>query len=233
MFRVICLLIGYAFGMIQTSYIMGRLNGIDIREHGSKNAGFTNTNRVLGIKKGAVVFVIDVLKSMAAFAVATIVVNHFQLFSMPLSQRFAWQAGGTFFSANEMYNLGIVFVLPGLYAGLGAILGHVFPLFLKFKGGKGVACALGLIIMLDWRVMAISFAIGFIAVALTKFISVASLLITLSVPILMALFGYQAEVILLTAGLCAFIWFLHRENIKRLISGTENKFSFKKSNPAT
>jgi len=213
MFRIICLLIGYAFGMLQTSYIVGRMSGIDIREHGSKNAGFTNTNRVLGVKKGAIVFIVDVLKAMAAFFVVTVVYNHF------LSPSFV-PAGGMFFASNN--------ILPGLYAGIGAILGHVFPFYMKFKGGKGVACALGLIIMLDWRVMVISFAIGLAAVIITRFISIASLLITLSVPILLFVFGYPLEVILLTAALCTFIWFLHRANIKRLLTGTENKFSFKK-----
>ena len=209
MFRIVCLLIGYLFGMIQTSYIIGKMSGIDIREHGSKNAGFTNTNRVLGIKKGAVVFVVDIAKAMLAFAVAT-----FAAGSMNIA------AGGTFFASN--------YVLPGLYAGFGAILGHVFPAFLKFKGGKGVACALGLIIMLDWRVMAISFAIGLLAVLITRFISVASLFITLSVPTLMFVFGYSLEAVGITAAICALIWFLHRDNIRRLLSGTENKFSFTK-----
>ncbi|MCL1788523.1 MAG: glycerol-3-phosphate acyltransferase, partial [Defluviitaleaceae bacterium] len=94
MFRIVCLLIGYAFGMLQTSYIVGKISGIDIREHGSKNAGFTNTNRVLGIKKGAVVFVVDVLKAVAAFVVATL-----------LAQSVGIYAGGTFFYSTN--------VLPG------------------------------------------------------------------------------------------------------------------------
>ena len=268
MFRIICLLIGYAFGMIQTSYIVGKMSGIDIREHGSKNAGFTNTNRVLGIKKGVVVFVVDVVKAMLAFAAATFIYNNFIVqehisfficqewenclnygtydpFSIlrtapacsPISGFFF--AGGTFFVSS--------YVLPGLYAGLGAILGHCFPFYLNFKGGKGVACALGVIIMLDWRVAIISFATGLIVVLITRFISLASLLITLSVPFLMFLFEYgpmsewpiyvsdwayfavRSEVLWLTVILCVFIWYLHRENIKRLLSGTENKFSFKKT----
>jgi len=259
MFRIICLLIGYVFGMFQTSYIVGRMNGIDIREHGSKNAGFTNTNRVLGMKKGIIVFVIDIFKAIAAFVVATLVYNHFfaiELFSFVTSDGYVVRphfpyslfAGGTFFASYH--------VLPGLYAGIGAILGHCFPFYLKFRGGKGVACALGLIIMLDWRITLISFTIGLIAVLITKFISVASLLITLSVPILMFLLNFPVVVngispqewhslgftmpdlqsyfrnpvegVWLMTALCAFVWFLHRDNIKRLLSGTENKFSFKR-----
>jgi len=264
MFRIICLLIGYGFGMIQTSYIIGKMSGIDIREHGSKNAGFTNTNRVLGIKKGAIVFVVDVAKAMLAFAFATFVYNGM------FAREFAWgfgclegadclyygvvdafriiprvcspmrstaYAGGTFFASR--------YIIPGLWAGLGAILGHCFPFYLDFKGGKGVACVLGVIIMLDWRIMVFSFAIGLFVVATTRFISLASLLITLSVPILLFVFRYlrfiidpidgvgfwilrHAEEIWITAAICIIIWYLHRENIKRLWAGTENQFSFKR-----
>jgi glycerol-3-phosphate acyltransferase PlsY len=202
-------LIGYAFGMLQTSYIVGKISGIDIREHGSKNAGFTNTNRVLGIKKGAVVFIVDVLKAVAAFVVATL-----------LAQSVGIYAGGTFFYSTN--------VLPGLYAGFGAILGHCFPFYLKFKGGKGVACTLGVIIMLDWRVMAISFAVGLIIVLITRYISLASLSITLLVPVLMLAFAYGYEAVGLTAAMGALIWFLHRGNIEKLLSGAENKFSFRR-----
>lgn len=207
MFRIVCLLIGYGFGLFQTSYLVGKMSGIDIRDHGSKSAGFTNTNRILGIKKGAVVFIVDVLKAALAFTVATLIYSGID-------------AGGTFFASN--------WVVPGLYAGIGAVLGHSFPFYLKFKGGKGVSCALGLIIMLDWRVALISFALGFIAVALSRFISLASLLITLSVPILMFIFGYEMEIIGLSTLLCLLIWILHRANIHRLLSGEENKFSFSK-----
>jgi len=226
MYRIISLLIGYCLGMIQTSYIVGKASGIDIREHGSKNAGFTNTNRVLGVKKGAIVFVVDIFKAVAAFAIATLVYNHFfaervyveypsyGLFSLAA-------AGGTFFATSH--------VLPGLYASIGAIIGHVFPAFLKFKGGKGVACVLGLVIMLDWRVMLISFAFGILAVVVTRFISVASLGISLFVVVLVVVLGYPAEVIALAAGLCVLIWFLHRDNIRRLLARQENKFSLKRN----
>lgn len=225
MFRIICLLIGYGFGLLQTSYIMGRLNGIDIREHGSKNAGFTNTNRVLGMKKGAVVFIIDVAKAAIAFTVATVLYN--ATYDGAL-------AGGTFFETN--------YILPGLYAGLGVVLGHCFPFYLGFKGGKGVASTLGLILMLDWRIAIITFAVGIIIVAVTKFISVASLTMSALVPILMYIFItldggaphrlipplMPLEGVWLTAALCAFIWFLHRDNIKRLCKKEENKFSFRR-----
>ena len=206
MFRIICLLIGYSLGLFQTAYIVGRLNGIDIRDHGSKNAGFTNTNRVLGRKMGGIVFVADIVKAVLAFLAATLVYR---------------------FSGD-----GPPAMVLGLYGGVGAILGHVYPFYLKFKGGKGVSCTLGVIIMLSlmlspW-VMAIAFALGIVAVATTRYISVASLLITLSVPILMALWGYGLEPIVLMGAVAVFIWYLHRANIGRLLGGTENKFSLNK-----
>jgi len=199
MYRIIALLIGYAFGMIQTSYIVGRFSGIDIREHGSKSAGFTNTNRVLGIKKGAIVFFADIAKAIVAFLLAT------------------WLLPGT----QDC-------VVPGIYAGLGTVLGHAFPFYLKFKGGKSVASLLGIIIMLDWRVMAISFAIMAIIIITTRFISLGSLLLSLSVPILLLIFNYSIETIGIAIVISILIWVLHRDNIKRLLSGTENKFSFKR-----
>jgi len=197
MFRIACLLIGYAFGLLQTSFIIGKMSGIDIREHGSKSAGFTNTNRVLGIKKGAIVFFIDILKCVAAIVIARAIFGE-------------WH------------------VLSGLYAGIGAMLGHVFPFYMKFKGGKGVACLLGLIIMLDWRVMAVSFLIGLVAVCITRFISVASMLIATSMPLAMFAFGHGREAVALGAAICVFTCFLHHANIVRLVNGVENKFSFKK-----
>lgn len=226
MYRVVSLLIGYVFGMFQTAYFVGRLNGIDIRDHGSKNAGFTNTNRVLGRKMGIIVFVADVLKAVLAFFIANAI---FWIF-------FADGQSNSATIAIDMYNS-----LPGLYGGLGAVLGHVFPFYLKFKGGKGVSCALGVILMLDWRVALIAFTLGAIAVAITKYISVASMLITASVPFLLAVFWgvdranfpyalpFNGETIRLTALLAVFVWWLHRANISRLRKGQENKFSFKKN----
>jgi len=204
MYRLIAILIGYILGSIQTAYFMGKKSGIDIREHGSKSAGFTNVNRVLGRRAGIVVFVLDILKAVLAYVVATLL----------------FDGGGAFFST--------AYVLPGLYAGLGAILGHNFPFYLKFKGGKGIACSLGLILMLDWRVAAIAFGLGFVVVFLSRYISLTSLTITLVAPILMFVFDYDVEAVAVTAALGVLAWFMHRENIKRLAKGEESKFSMRK-----
>jgi glycerol-3-phosphate acyltransferase PlsY len=205
MYRLIALLIGYAIGSIQTAYYVGKLHGIDIRDHGSKSAGMTNVTRTIGKRAGFFVFVVDILKGFAAFTIATLLFN----------------GEGSFFSATSGSVSG---VFPGIYAGLGAVLGHCFPILLKFRGGKGVSCTLALILMLDWRIALIAFAIGFIAVSATRYISLASLIITLTTSVLMVVFGHQAEAIIIMSGITALIWFLHRSNIKLILAGNERKF---------
>jgi glycerol-3-phosphate acyltransferase PlsY len=198
MFRIICLLIGYAFGSFQTAYIMGRVTkDIDIREHGSKNAGMTNATRVLGRNIGLTVFVIDIFKAVLAYLIA------------------AW-----IFNDNG--------ILPGLYAGFGTVLGHDFPVLLKFKGGKGISSSIGTYGAADWRAACVTFIIGIAAVAATRFISLASLLITLSAPVAFWFFGYGIEEIIILSVMAVIAWVLHRGNIKRLLTGTERKFSLKK-----
>jgi acyl phosphate:glycerol-3-phosphate acyltransferase len=117
--RILCLGIGYLFGLLQTSYIIGKVKGIDIRNHGSGNAGTTNALRVLGTKAGLLVFLGDTIKCILAILVIRFMYGN----SNP----------------NMIY-------LYALYAGTGAILGHNFPFYLKFKGGKGIAATAGLII---------------------------------------------------------------------------------------
>ena len=224
MYRLLALLIGYAIGSIQTAYIVGKSSGIDIRDYGSKNAGMTNVTRTLGKKAGAFVFVADILKGISAFVIATLIFSD--------ACAFWWfRCRCTPFVEYGMVETRLHFlrhILPGIYAGLGAVLGHCFPVWLKFRGGKGVSSTLGLIVMIDPIVALIAFGAGFVAVAATRYISLASLVITLLVPILMIFSGFEIEAVALMAGVAALIWFLHRENIKRLISGNERKFLSKK-----
>ncbi len=111
--RIICLGIGYLFGIFQTAYIYGRIKGIDIREHGSGNAGTTNALRVLGKKAGLIVFLGDVAKTVLAVLLVRLLFGR---------------------------RYGDMLPLLGMYAAAGAILGHNFPVQLGFKGGKGIAC---------------------------------------------------------------------------------------------
>ena len=117
--RILCLAIGYVFGLFQTAYIYGKMHGIDIRQHGSGNAGTTNTLRVLGTKAGLIVFAGDVLKCVCAIVACSLL-----------------------FGKNHP---DMIYLLK-LYAAAGAILGHNFPFYLGFKGGKGIAATAGLIL---------------------------------------------------------------------------------------
>ncbi len=205
MFRIFCLLIGYVLGCLQSAYILGRFVGhIDIREYGSGNAGFTNTTRVLGKKVGACVFIFDLCKVIAAYFIC----YHF----------FGDMAGTP--------------VLAGIYAGIGAVLGHNFPFYLGFRGGKGIACTLGLMLCVSWQAALITYAIGFIVFMAKKYISLASLTMALLYPIIMIItrnmFGFEAEEIVLMFVLCVLAYIKHIPNIQRLLSGTENKFGSKK-----
>lgn len=209
MFRIICLLIGYCFGCLQSAYFLGRVVGhIDIREYGSGNAGFTNTTRILGKKVGVVVFIFDLFKVIVAYIVCSLI----------------FKGDGSFVSGTSL--------LPGIYAGIGAVLGHNFPFYLGFRGGKGIACTLGLMLCVNWQVALITYLIGFIVFIAKKYISLSSLTMALLYPVIMIItrnvFDFGAEEIILMFVLCVLAYIKHKTNIERLLNGTENKFGSKK-----
>ena len=142
--RLISLVIGYMFGIFQTAYIYGRMNGIDIREHGSGNAGTTNALRVLGKKAGIIVLLGDVAKTVLAVAAVRFLFRRQDADWLPLL---------------------------GMYAASGAILGHNFPVQLGFKGGKGIACTAGLVLTLGPIVTALEAATFLLTVFLTRYVS--------------------------------------------------------------
>ena len=200
-FRIICLAIGYCVGLIQAAFIVGKIIGkIDIREHGSGNSGTTNAVRVLGVKAGLIVFLTDMFKAVIGFLICMLVFKE----DMPLS---------------------------GMYGGLGAILGHNFPFYLKFRGGKGTASFLGLVLcmsFIEFRFILIIYIVGFWIAFLSKYISLASLVITLLFPACLYYLKFSLEAVLIGAVIAALSWVMHRQNIIRLIKGTESKFNFKK-----
>ena len=201
MIRILCLIIGYLFGCIQTAYLTGKkIAHIDIRDYGSGNAGTTNIARELGFKTGAFVFLMDVLKAVIAFMICSKILP---------------------FTGTDRQ-------LLGFYAGLGVILGHNYPVFLKFKGGKGIASSLGVILCVDWRAALIIFAAGVVLIAVTRYISLGSVVMLTLFPILTLLLGNGAECVVLAIILAMLAIFQHRGNLKRLLSGTERKFSFTK-----
>ena len=213
--RFVCLVCGYLFGIIQTAYIYGRLHGIDIRQHGSGNSGTTNALRVLGKKAGLIVFLGDLLKGVVACSLTHIILDMVNLPGV----------------SDNKY----LFVL---YIGFGGVLGHNFPFYMQFKGGKGIAATSGMIIGLwDWRLIVILLAVFIISVAVTKYVSVGSILIMSGFFILYTIFAIMGdynfadrakliESIVVAGVIAGLAIFRHRANIKRLIAGTENKLSF-------
>ena len=204
--RIVSLLIGYAFGLFQTSYIYGRKNGIDIREHGSGNAGTTNALRTLGKKAGAVTLLGDCLKCALAILAVYLLFGR----SHPQLVR-----------------------LLELYAGAGCILGHNFPFYLHFKGGKGIASMAGILVSMDWRVTLVCASLFLGAVILTRYVSLGSILVVTAFFIQMVFFGLRGDYAVAEGDRMEFfavagvlmvmaIW-RHRANIRRLLKGTENK----------
>ena len=151
-YRILCVVIGYLFGIFQTGYIYGRLNNIDIREFGSGNAGTTNAMRVLGKKAGIITYVGDMLKAL----LASLTVR--AIFGLALDC-----------STQDIFML-------VLYTGVGVILGHNYPFYMGFKGGKGIAASSGVVISLfDLRLMLVALFV-FAGVLLTsKYVSLASM----------------------------------------------------------
>lgn len=214
MVRIVCILIGYFFGLFQSSYIYGKLHGINIKQHGSGNAGTTNTFRVMGKKAGAIVLICDILK--AGFAMLLVKV----LFG-------------------ETY--GDIMYLLTLYAAAGTILGHDFPFYLGFKGGKGIACTVGLVVFFH-PYMLVPEAILFLGIFFsTHYVSLASLLGNIGLVVEMVLFGQlgvfgdlpQAilnEMYIITALIAALAFWGHRTNIDRLLHKSERKTYLTKKN---
>lgn len=206
MVRIICLLIGYVFGLFQTAYIYGRLHGIDIRNYGSGNAGTTNTLRVFGTRAGLIVFLGDVLKCILAVVVTAVIFDG---------------------SHPDM-----IYLLK-MYTAAGAIIGHNYPFYLKFKGGKGIAATAGLILAFHPYLIPVGAVLFFGAFFITHYVSLGSLLlyagffIELIVLGQMGVFGMTqpllTELYVIAGGLTAMAFWKHRENMKRLLSGTERK----------
>jgi glycerol-3-phosphate acyltransferase PlsY len=210
--RVLSVVLGYAFGLFQTGYIYGKSKGIDIRSQGSGNPGTTNSLRVLGIKAGIITFLGDLLKAIFAVVVAWLIFKD----RYPDSVR-----------------------LLELYAGFGAVLGHNFPFYLGFKGGKGIASTAGVILSV-YPLAAIGCLIVFsVCLAISRYVSLSSILMVLTFMITALVannLGYldiagerMMEFDILVICFTALAIWRHRANIVRLIHGNENKLSIGKS----
>ena len=209
---IIIAIIAYLIGSINFSILISKKKaGYDIRQKGSGNAGTTNMLRNLGKKYAAITLICDVLKGVVAIVIAIIV-------------------GNILGDTNKALLVQI--------AGVAVVLGHTFPIFFGFKGGKGVATSLGILLMTNWQLGLICLVFALVLMALTRVVSMGSIAAAILYPIL-TLFVGGGHYIVESSGLgngyfiysvilAVIVIFNHRENIKRILSGTENKISFNK-----
>ncbi len=212
--RIIALLIGYGFGLFQTAYFYGKAHGIDIRQYGSGNSGTTNALRVLGTKAGLIVFAGDCLKCIAS----------------------VWIVRLAFGPSH-----GDIIYLLCLYTGAGAILGHNYPFYMGFKGGKGIAATAGMILSFHPYFIIMGVVLFFGTFLTTHLVSLGSLLVYAGFMVLMVICGQTGvfvgmsqvqlyEMYALALFLAVMAYWKHRQNIVRLIHGNERKtYLFKKN----
>ena len=198
-------IIAYLIGSINFSVILSKkMAGFDVRDKGSGNAGTTNMLRSVGKKAAAITLVCDILKGVVAILIA-----------MLMNKIFPNSNGA----------------LLVQIAGVAVILGHTFPIFFKFKGGKGVATSLGVLIMSNWQIGLICLVFALILIILTQMVSVGSIAAAILYPVLTIFIPQNyilpGNYIIYSVVLTVIIVFNHRENVKRLLSGTENRISFK------
>ena len=213
----IIVILSYLVGSVPTSIIVSKFaKGIDIRNHGSGNAGGTNVMRVLGWKHGFLVILLDALKG----ALAVVVVARLYFGPLPFANVSPFDD----------------FTLVQIIAGISAIIGHVWTVFAEFKGGKGIATGLGMLLMLITVEMLIAVGVFILVVTISKYVSLGSLIATISVPVSLILRenvfhehinGYNT-ILPFVIFLTIFIIYTHRKNVVKIFNGTESKLSFKK-----
>ena len=208
--RIICLVMGYCFGLFQTGYLYSKKHNVDIKKEGSGNSGSTNVLRVMGVKAGLIVFLGDAGKTILACLAVRLL----------------------FGGQPDMVNLYV------LYGALGAILGHNYPFYMQFNGGKGIACTAGLLASIDWRLMLICLLVFAVIVAITRYVSLGSLVVVSIFVAWMVVFGQMGEYGVrqgarlefygVAAVIAALAFVRHRANLNPLLRGTENKIGVKK-----
>lgn len=188
----IAAIVGYLLGSLNTSLIIGKFYKTDVRQHGSGNAGMTNTLRTLGKKAALFVIIGDLAKGIMAYIAGYYIY------------------GGQF---------------GGMLGGTACIIGHVWPVFFGFKGGKGVLTTLAVLLMFDWQIALGLLVVFIIILLLTKYVSLGSIIAAFLFPIAAAVLGRGAQTMIFSGMIAAMVIFKHHKNIGRLISGTESKFS--------
>jgi glycerol-3-phosphate acyltransferase PlsY len=203
--KVASIFIAYILGSIPTSIWVGKIfYNVDVREHGSGNAGATNTFRVLGARAGFPVFIIDMLKGFGAVKL------------LYLTDFYIPETGS--------------FVNFQLVLGLTAMIGHIFPLFASFRGGKGVATLTGVVLALHPLATLFTFAVFFITLLISKFVSLSSMVAAFTFPFIL-IFAFSdttPSLIIFSMIIAVLMLFTHQKNIERLIKGEESKFKVKR-----
>lgn len=215
---IISAVVSYLLGSLNFGIIISKsLNKDDVRSHGSGNAGSTNMLRNYGKKYAVMTIIGDMLKVAVAIIISFIIVRKMGNISLA-------ENGGA-------YILGIdARMFTKSFSGLFCVLGHIFPCFFGFKGGKGVATAGGMVFMIDWRIALILLAIFAIIVLITKYVSLGSIAMAVFYPVFIFIFYKSLPLALLSLIFTLIVLLAHRENIKKLINHTESKIGNKKEN---
>ena len=206
---IIIAVIAYAIGRINFSVLISKkIAGFDVREKGSGNAGSTNVLRAVGIKAAVITLICDILKGIVAILIAVLI-------------------------GNIVGNTDRALLVQ--IAGILVVIGHTFPIFFQFKGGKGVATSLGVLLITNWKIGLICLIFALVIIIITKMVSMGSMGAAILFPVLTIFIGDSFIVpatgfkyLIFSIILAVFVIFNHRENIKRIMNGTENKLSFKK-----
>ena len=208
---IIIAVIAYLIGSINFSIILSkRMAGFDIREKGSGNAGTTNMLRAVGKKAAVITLICDILKGVVSILIAVL-------------------------AGKIIKNLDNALLVQ--LAGIFVIIGHTFPVFFKFKGGKGIATALGVLLMINWQIGLICLIFALVLMALTKMVSVGSIAAAILFPILVAFIDQNYIVqtsnsnwsyLVFSIIVALLVIYNHRANVQRILNGTENRLSFKK-----
>lgn len=207
---IIVAIIAYLIGSVNFSVIISKkMAGFDVREKGSGNAGTTNMLRTVGKKAAAITLICDILKGVVAILVALLA----GVIIKDLDKALLVQLAGVF-----------------------VIIGHTFPIFFKFKGGKGIATSLGVLLMVNWQIGLICLVFALLLMALTRMVSVGSIAAAVLFPVLVIFINQNYIVaessnwsyLIFSIVIALLVIFNHRTNLKRIFTGTENKLSFKK-----
>ncbi len=207
---IIVAVIAYLIGSINFSIILSKkMAGFDIREKGSGNAGTTNMLRAVGKKAAVITLICDILKGVVSILIAVL-------------------------AGKIVKNLDNALLVQ--LAGIFVIIGHTFPIFFKFKGGKGIATSLGVLLMTNWQIGLICLVFALVLIALTRMVSVGSIAAGILFPVLVAFIDQNYIVptsnsnwsyLVFSIIIALLVIFNHRANVQRILNGTENKISFK------